>query len=533
MKPRWGIVVLIAVVSFFSGGWLLRGAREHLATRGPELLQTVLGYMNRYYVDSLSADSLYDLAATGAVRELNDPYSTLEQVDDFRALNEVTSGNYGGLGMQIDVRGGWITVVAPLPQTPAERAGIASGDQIESVNGISVQGFSQDKAVKALRGQAGTRVELKIRRPGMSQLMSFSLVREVIHNRSTQPGTMLDANVGYVLLATVSDSSASELRSEINGLLKQGMKGLILDLRANPGGLLTQGASVSDLFLDPGRKIVETRGRMPDMNHLFTDETPQVWPTLPIIVLVDEYTASAAEIIAGALQDNDRAVIVGTATFGKGLVQTLWPFGDGKGLKLTTGRWYTPSGRTIQRTAKSQEDQQRLAIAEANHDDMRWLDSLPSFKTVSGRVVKGGGGIVPDRIIRADTLTDGERNFVKGIGAKVAVFRDALVAEALALKEKHAITGPDFQVADGMRQAVLDRMKANGVELSPEQVAGGSHLLDEQLAYEIERYVYGRAAELRRRTQDDAQVRAAVGLFRYGTTQASLMAQVAGGPSGR
>ena len=533
MKQRWGIVVVVAVVSFFSGGWLLRGARDHAALRGPELLQTVLNYMSRFYVDSLPPDSLYDLAATGAVKALNDPYSTLEQVDDFRALNEVTSGNYGGLGMQIEVRGGWITVVAPLPQTPAERAGISPGDQIEDVDGASMQGVSQDKAVKTLRGEAGTRVNLKIRRPGIAQLLSFSLVREVIHSRSTQPGIMLDANVGYVALSTVSDSSGNELRAEVNTLLKQGMKGLILDLRVNPGGLLTQGVSVADLFLDPGRKIVETRGRMPDMNHQFTDQTPQVWPTLPVVVLVDEYTASAAEIIAGALQDNDRAVIVGTATFGKGLVQTLWPFGDGMGLKLTTGRWYTPSGRTIQRTAKSQDDQERLAIAEANHDDMRWLDSLPSFKTVSGRTVKGGGGIVPDRIVRADTLTALEKDLAKAIGANVATFRDALVAEALELKEKHAISTPDFQVTDAMRQGVLNRMKAKNVTLEPAQVAGGSHLLDQQLSYEVERYVFGRATELRRRAEDDGQVRAALNLFRNGATQAALMAQVAGGPSGR
>ena len=161
---------------------------------------------------------------------------------------------------------------------------------------------------------------------------------------------------------------------------------------------------------------------MADMNHLFTDQTAQVWPTLPVVVLVNEFTASAAEIIAGALQDNDRAVVVGTATFGKGLVQTLWPFGDGKGLKLTTGRWYTPSGRTIQRTAKSAEEQMRLASAEANRTGMRWLDSLPSFKTVSGRIVKGGGGIVPDRIVRADTLFGLEREFVKVMAANVSAF---------------------------------------------------------------------------------------------------------------
>lgn len=533
MKQRWGLVIIVALVSFFSGGWLLRGARDRTALKGPELLQTVIQYMSRYYVDSLAPDSVFDLAAAGAVKQLHDPYSSLEVDDDYRALNEITTGNYGGLGMQIDVRDGWITVVAPLPQTPAERAGIEAGDRIEMVNGQSTQGLSQDKAVKTLRGVVGTKVELKVHRPGIAQPMPFTLVRETIHNRSTQPGTILDNNIGYVSLVTISDSSAGELRDEVDSLLKRGIKGLILDLRENPGGLLTQGVRVSDLFLDAGRKIVETRGRMADMTHLYTDETPQVWPALPVVVLVNEFTASAAEIIAGALQDNDRAVVVGTATFGKGLVQTLWSFGDGKGLKLTTGRWFTPSGRTIQRTVPSGEDQLGLATAEANRSDGKWLDSLPSFRTVSGRIVKGGGGIVPDRIVRADTLTDAERAFAKGIGAHVPEFRDALVAVALDLKEKRTITSPDFQVTDAMRQAVLVRLKAKNVTLTAEQVSGGSRILDEQLSYEIARYVFNRAAELRRRTTDDAQVRAALALFRNGSTQAALLAQVAGGPSGR
>ncbi|MES1259185.1 MAG: S41 family peptidase, partial [Gemmatimonadota bacterium] len=487
MKPRWGIMLLVALVSFLAGGWLFRGARDRGAPYAPQMLDTVLQYMNKYYVDSLSADSVAAMAAAGAVKQLHDPYSSVEIDDNFRALNEITTGNYGGLGMQIDVRGGWITVVAPLPQTPAERAGIEAGDQIEEVNGKSTQGISQDKAIKTLRGEVGTKVELKIHRPGMPQLMPFSLVRETIHSRSTQPGTILDNGVGYVALTTISDNSAVELRAEIEGLLKRGMKGLILDLRGNPGGLLTQGVQVSDMFLDSGRKIVETRGRMTDMTHLYTDATAQLWPTLPIVVLVNEYTASAAEIIAGALQDNDRAVVVGTATFGKGLVQTFWSFGEGKGLKLTTGRWYTPSGRTIQRRVKDGEEQIDLATAEANQNDPHWLDSLPSFKTASGRTVKGGGGIVPDRIVHADTLVASEKSFLKGIGTKVSVFRDALVAEALDLKEKHAVTSPTFSITDAMRQGVLDRMKDKGVVLTPEQVAGGRRLLDQQLSYEISR----------------------------------------------
>lgn len=533
MKQRWGLVVIVAIVSFFSGGWLLRGARDRAALKGPELLQTVVQYMSRYYVDSIAPDSLFDIAAAGAVRQLHDPYSSLEIEEDYRALNEITTGNYGGLGMQIDVRDGWIMVVAPLPQTPAERAGIQAGDRIESVNGQSTQGLSQDKAIKTLRGAVGTRVDLRIHRPGIVQPIPFNLVRETIHNRSTQPGTILENNIGYVSLVSISDSSAGELRAEVDSLLKQGVKGLILDLRGNPGGLLTQGVRVSDLFLDPGRKIVETRGRMADMTHLYTDETPQVWPALPVVVLVNEFTASAAEIIAGALQDNDRAVVVGTATFGKGLVQTLWSFGEGKGLKLTTGRWFTPSGRTIQRSVKSGEDQLGLATAEANHKDLKWLDSLPSFKSISGRTVKGGGGIVPDRIVQADTLTDGERAFAKAVGAHLSDFRDAIVGVALDLKEKRAVTSQDFVVTDAMRQAVLTRLKVRNVAISAAEFAGGARVLDQQLSYEIERYVFNRAAELRRRNHDDSQVRAALSLFRNGLTPAALMAQVAGGPSGK
>ena len=196
MKQRWGLIVVVAVLSFLSGGYLLRGARPRPGLAGQELLETVMQYMNKYYVDSLATDSVYALAAAGAVKQLHDPYSSLEIDEDYRVISEITSGNYGGLGMQIDVREGWITVVAPLPQTPAERAGIEAGDQIQEVNGQSTRGISQDKAVKTLRGPVGTKAQLQVHRAGVPQLMGFSLVRETIHSRSTQPGTMIDNTTG-------------------------------------------------------------------------------------------------------------------------------------------------------------------------------------------------------------------------------------------------------------------------------------------------------------------------------------------------
>ena len=359
MKQRWGLIVLVAVISFVSGGWLLQrgvasGGNVYQQAR---LFDDVLGHVNAYYVDSIGETDLYDRATRGMLEQLKDPYSVLLTGDDYKALTEQTSGNYAGLGIQIDVRDGWITVVAPLPETPAERAGVATGDQIIEVDGKSTEGWKNDEAVKALRGDArleGDDHGAPLRRRPIP--IKYPLTRAQIHIRSVPPGTLFDGGVGYISLNPVAETSAEELQSEIGAMKRKGMKSLILDLRLNPGGLLDQGVKVADLFLDTKQEIVATRGRARGSTKEFYDDARQAWPELPIVVLVNDGTASAAEIIAGALQDHDRAVVVGTPTFGKGLVQTLFPLGDGVALKLTTARWYTPSGRTIQRTAKNEED---------------------------------------------------------------------------------------------------------------------------------------------------------------------------------
>jgi carboxyl-terminal processing protease len=535
MKQRWGVVGLVAVISFLSGGWLLqRGvASDGNVYQQARLFDDVLSHVNTYYVDSIGETDLYQKATRGMLEQLKDPYSVLLTGDDYKALTEQTSGNYAGLGIQIDVRDGWITVVAPLPETPAERAGIETGDQIIEVDGKSTEGWKNDQAVKALRGDAGSRVAITIRRAGITEPIKYRLIRAQIHMRSVPPGTLFQGGVGYISLNPVSETSAEELRQEIAAMRGKGMKSLIMDLRGNPGGLLDQGVKVADLFLDTKQEIVSTRGRARGSTKEFYDEARQAWPYLPIVVLVNDGTASAAEIIAGALQDHDRAVVVGAPTFGKGLVQTLFPLGEGVALKLTTARWFTPSGRTIQRIAKDEEDQATQAAMAVISDtvpgapDKEATDSAlkerPVFHTDAGRVVRGGGGIVPDLVIRPDTLTASEREFAKALGNGLPQYRDALTSIALEAKKTHGVKSESFKVTPGMRQEVYEQLRAHEVQISPTVFSGAGPLIDEQLGYEVARYVFGRSAEFRRRAANDLQMQTAMGLLRKAQTPKELL----------
>ncbi len=534
MRQRWGVIGVVAVISFLSGGWLLQrgvasGGNVYQQAR---LFDDILGHVNAYYVDSIGESQLYDQAARGMLEQLKDPYSVLLTGDDYKSLTEQTSGNYAGLGIQIDVRDGWITVVAPLPETPAERAGVQTGDQIIEVDGKSTEGWKNDQAVKALRGDAGSKITINVRRSGIAEPITFALTRAQIHIRSVPAGTLFDGGVGYISLNPVAETSADELREEIIGMKSKGMKSLILDLRLNPGGLLDQGVKVADLFLDTKQEIVATRGRARGSTKEFFDDARQAWPDLPIVVLVNDGTASAAEIIAGALQDHDRAVVVGTPTFGKGLVQTLFPLGDGVALKLTTARWFTPSGRTIQRIAKNEEDQADQAATDATdslagapnkeHTDSA-IRQRPVFHTDAGRVVRGGGGIVPDLVIRPDSLTPGEREFAKELGSHIPQYRDVLTAFALDAKKSGSIKSQDFKVTPEMRRQVQQALKAKGVDLPPSVVDSASRLIDDQLGYEIARYVFGRPVEFRRRAKDDEQMQAAMDLLRKAQNPKELM----------
>jgi carboxyl-terminal processing protease len=338
---------------------------------------------------------------------------------------------------------------------------------------------------------------------------------------------MLDDKVGYVMLNPVSETSAPELTEAVNGLLQKGMKSLVLDLRGNPGGLLDQGVAVSELFLDPGQEVVATHGRASNATRTYRDTKPQPWPTLPVVVLANGGTASAAEIIAGALQDHDRAVVVGTPTFGKGLVQSLWQLTPETALKLTTARWYTPSGRTIQRKSRSEEEQVAQAEAAEVGRDTTKLDSSLVFHTDHGRIVRGGGGIRPDMFVAPDTFTTAERAFMKSLGNKIPTYWDVRTTYALEVKASGRVKTADFTVTPEMVDEVIRRLRPRGIVVGDSVLPGARAVITQDLGFEIARYVFGRPAEVRRQREEDRQVRAALALVRRAKSPQDLLALAA------
>jgi carboxyl-terminal processing protease len=518
-RARTVIIAGTFLGAIVTGGWLLQQGASmgtFTAYEGAQLFENVFRRVQNEYVEPITDSALYRKSLDGMLYELRDPYSTFLPPDRFARLNETTSGNYAGLGVEVDLRDGWLIVVAPLPGGPAERAGLQSGDRIIEIGGKQTKGWTNEEASKVLRGKPGTSVSLRIERPGISSPIDLKVQRTTIHQSAVRRSSLLGEGVGYIDLKAFSDSTVKELNGAISSLLARGMKTLVLDLRMNPGGLLSQGVRVSDIFLDSGQKIVSMRGRLAEANRDYADSAKQRWPRLPLLVLVDGRSASASEIVAGALQDHDRAVIIGTPTYGKGSAQSVISFGPQGGLKITTARWFTPVGRSI---AKKLPD-----------DDAS--DGPPPpvqrerFRTDAGRTVFGGGGITPD-VIAGDSITPPlEGNFIRALGANAGHFRDAVTDYALYLKATRGVASPDFVVTPAMREEVWKRMKARGIDIPRAVYDEAEPLVSRVIAFDIARYVFGSDAEFQRRASVDKSLQKALELARGAKTESDLLKKV-------
>jgi carboxyl-terminal processing protease len=508
--------VVVLIVSAITGGWLLqqgvdRAENVYVQVR---VLQEVVDRVESSYVEEVDEGTLYNSAIDGLIRQLGDPHTSLIRASEYEDLRIRTEGEYGGVGLEVQERNGYVTVMTPIPGGPGERVGVRAGDQFFEIDGVPADTMATDQAVGLLRGQPGSEVTVRMLRPGVDEPIEFRIEREVIHLRAVPFAVMLDDGIGYVPLQTVSETSSVELSNAIDSLRAEGMKGLVFDLRGNGGGLLDQGIAVTDLFLPDEKVIVETRGRARDQNETFRSSAPDSYEDLEVVVLVDATSASASEIIAGALQDHDRAVVVGETTFGKGSVQSLFRLTGGDVLRLTTAKWYTPLGRSIHL-----EPEDRLAPSE--HEltlsgqavPQMSADGRPEYHTPSGRVVYGGGGITPDVFVLPETLTPEEVESVRNLIPRIGRLYEAIFNFAVEYVRSHASLEVGFEVSDADLDRLFAALPQWEAEVSRDDFDRSRRFIRYQLEREIASQAWGDDGEFLQMRGYDRQLERALELL--------------------
>lgn len=398
----------------------------------------VLNTAVKNYVDEVDSQKLVEAAIKGMLSEL-DPHSVYIPAEEMKKVNEDFQGSFDGIGIEFDVLNDTITVVSPIPGGPSEALGVMSGDKIIKIDDENAVGIERTEVPKKLRGPKGTIVKIDVKRAGHSDIIKFAITRDKIPLNTVDAAFILEGtDIGVCVVNRFAATTHQEMVDSLRSLKSQGMKKLILDLRWNPGGYLNQAHLVANEFLNRGDTIVYTKGRKSNFEEVYTATGTGEFQKIPLIVMINAGSASASEIVSGSIQDLDRGLIVGETSYGKGLVQRQYDVGDGSAFRLTISRYYTPSGRCIQRSYKDKDKYRHLAgrfepqegsyIYDA-YDKIKWfydslnveisktekktgkkgtlydIDSLPLYKTERGRTVFGGGGITPDYVVNMDTIT--------------------------------------------------------------------------------------------------------------------------------
>ncbi len=510
LKNRAVKIMLLASFLVMIGVSSLVVARASNVRDSMALFTEVMRRVRDEYVDPVEIDKMVEGAIRGMMRTL-DPHSTFLSKKQYDNLMVSTHGSFGGLGIEIDVRNDWLTVIAPIEGTPAARKGLRGGDKIVKIEGESTRGITIADAVEKLRGPKGTDVTISIQRAGADDLLDYTITRDTIKIKSVPFATLLDGNLGYIRVAAFSDDTGDELRSALNDLKGQGMEKLIIDLRRNTGGLLTQAIEVSEQFLENGQMVVSTRGRRPQQNREYKAGRRAAGGDYPLVILVDHQSASASEIVAGAVQDLDRGLVVGLTTFGKGTVQSVMRLPGDNALKLTTAKYYTPSGRCIN---KYEEANDRTAYVLTDESE---ADSTREYLTASGRVVYGGGGIHPDVKITREDMPD----IASSVARAGLLFEYAVdyVADRPDIAKDFG-DDPDF-LADF--KAFLDEKE---FEYTDEEFDEGEDYVDIMLRSEIARKVWGNDAAYLISIEGDSQLRKTIDLVNQAGTLSDLFASV-------
>ena len=521
LRPRTAAVASLLLIPMVAGGFFLQ---QSPVKATPRLFDQVLSLVANRYVDSLQGNEVFEKAATGLVRELNDPYSELlapKAKDDF---DRSVGGRYGGVGMLLEEQKSGaatsVVVVRIFPNTPAEEGGVQEGDRIVRVDTMPATNVKIDNVSNALRGVPGTKVQVTFARLGVAEPVRLSFKRAIIHVPAVPYATMVGDKIGYIPLQTFNENTADEVEAAASKLVAEGARGLVLDMRDNGGGIVDQALAVSSLFLKDGQPIVSVRSRnTPD--EIARSSSDHLASQPPLVILTDGGTASASEIVAGALQDHDRALVVGTTSFGKGLVQSLFPLDGGYALKITTGKWYTPSGRSIHRERKLLPDGRFVETRPDSLETEAEKKARPKYNSDAGRTIYGGGGITPDVIVPDDTLLTTEQQFLRVIAPKAQAFVTVLNQYALDLKP---VAARDFVVTPAWHAELRRRLGVAGITIEEKSEPAATTVLDRELDRRLSRLVLGDAGARRRNIDEDHQLARAIALLSTARSQAALFA---------
>jgi carboxyl-terminal processing protease len=512
---------LVIVGSAIAGGVFGRNvvASEERITDHYRTFTAALAAVESRYVDEVKSDQLVYGAISGMLQTL-DPHSSFMDPRQYAQLRERQEGRYYGLGITIQVIDGDITVMALFEGSPAYRQGIRRGDIIAKIAGEDAKGWTSDQAVRKLRGPKGTTIEVSLKRAGFDQLITLEVPRDEITIPTIRAAFMVDEQTGYVRMQDFAEHTDRDLGKALAGLAEQGMKRLLLDLRDNPGGPLDQAIRVSNRFLPRGDLIVYTRGRVPNSAQDFhaTEDGESV--KLPLVVLVNRNSASASEIVSGALQDHDRALIVGETTFGKALVQSIYRItSQSAGLALTTARYYTPSGRLIQRPWDGTFDEY-LSYSFRDQSADRPRDLKDRKHTDGGREVYSGGGIEPDRRLDGPVEGFNPTRFGRSIYARqlFASFAQRFSAEGdtrpgAGGKDRRFVS-PSFVVDDAMVAEFKAFAQDMGVKIDEAAFETDRPFIKAMIRYDIDLALFGVATARKHLFASDPQAQYALGLFR-------------------
>jgi carboxyl-terminal processing protease len=508
-------VVLSALLGGFFGSSVL--ATQDEVSQQYRVFTSAISAIDREYVDTVPSDRLVYGAIDGMLKTL-DPHSNFFDPRSYAQMRERQEGKYYGLGISIQVIDGDITVMSIFEGSPAFKKGLRRGDIIARIESAEAKGWTSEQAVSKLKGPKGTTVNISIKRRGYDQLIDLTVERDEVNITTVRGAFMADRETGYVKLGEFTETSDREIGHALEQLTAKGMKRLVLDLRDNPGGALDQAISISNRFLPRGDLIVYTRGRIPNADQEYRAEENSEYTHLPLVVLVNRNSASASEIVSGALQDHDRALIVGETTFGKALVQSVYRISGSAGLALTTGRYYTPSGRLIQRPWDGAFDEYltytlREQKADRQHSaaDLKYTDA--------GRKVYSGGGIEPDKFIAGPVEGFTPSRFGRqlyGRGTFVQ-FADQFVAEgdtrfSAASKNKKRIA-KGFTVTPEMLNDYRASIEGQKVQIDEASFDKDAAFIKAMIHYEIDLALFGVEEARRNLIAQDPQTQFALGQF--------------------